>query len=220
MIYEECGRAGYDFDRLPSEDASTLRKMDAVMSQLLSQGVAVNYNFPAVFGQGKPSDAMGVPDSVLDTIAMMVALRVAPGMGKTMSVESRKALAEGKAFLFAETSKLPDMLLPKTTASGSGWYPWQIWFPFETDDWSDTITLGDLSLSDAACVAGQNYAATVGPLVGAQLSLIDATGRFTLVGSLVTATALPAGTYSFTVRQTFPGASNSPYDTVLTVTAS
>ncbi len=221
LIAEELGRAGYDFDIQPGETLSWLRKMDAMLAQWQAQGIALNYNFPTVFGNSQPTDMMGVPDAALDTIAAWTALRVAPGIGKTMSQESRKAMADGKAFLFAETATIPTMIVPKTTAVGIGWAPWNIWLPFATDDWDDTIALADLALSDAACAAGGNYAAIVGPLTqGAQLVLIDTSGLFTLTGSLITATALPAGIYTFTVRQILPGAVTSPYDTALTVTAS
>lgn len=220
LIFEELGRAGYDFDRQPGEELSALRKVDALLAQWQAQGVHLNYNFPAVFGQSKPTDAMGVPDATLDTIAMWAAMRVAPGIGKTMSAESRKAMADGKAFLFAETATIPEMSYPRTTAKGIGWKPWGIWYPFMTDDTSTTIALGDLELADNTNPAGLDYATTVSNPYGAQLGLIDGSGLFTLTGSLITATAVPAGSYTFTVRQTYPGATNSPYDTALTVTVS
>jgi hypothetical protein len=220
MVFEELGRAGYDFDRQPSEEVSALRKMDALLSQWQAQGCALNYNFPATFGQSLPTDKMGVPDAALDTIAAWVAMRVAPGSGKSMSPESRKAMADGKAFLFAETSTIPEMTYPKTTAIGIGWKPWAIWYPFSTEEPADTITLGDLALADSAVTAGNNFATTISNPYGAVLALTDTSGRFTLTNGIITATALPAGTYSFTVRQTYPGATNSPYDTMLTVVAS
>jgi len=220
MVFEELGRAGYDFDRTPNEEVSVLRKADALMAQWQAQGCSLDYNFPATFGQGLPSDAMGIPDSAMDTVAMWVAFRAAPGMGKTITAETRKAMAEGKAFLFAQTASIPEMKLPKTTATGIGWKPWNIWFPFETDSWSDTVTLSDVTLSDASAVATSDYAARViSAIPQAQFTLTDASGLFTLQGGLLEASALPAGTYSMTIRQTFPGASNSPYDTVLTVKA-
>jgi len=222
LVFEELGRAGYDFDRTPNEELSVLRKADALMAQWQAQGCNLNYNFPATFGGGLPTDQIGIPDSAIDTVAMWVAFRVAPGIGKSISAETRKAMAEGKSFLFAQTATIPEMKLPKTTATGIGWKPWNIWFPFETDSWADNVTLSDLTLSNASALAAGNYATTVNTAVSqAQMTIAsDASGLFTLQGTLLEAAALPAGTYSLTIRQTFPGATNSPYDTVLTVTAS
>lgn len=222
MVFEELGRAGYDFDRTPNEELSVLRKTDALLAQWQAQGCALNYNFPSTFGQSLPTEYIGIPDAAMDTVALWVAFRAAPGIGKTLSAETRKAMADGKAFLFAETSSIPNMKLPKTTATGSGWKPWNIWFPFETDTWADTVILADIVLADPAAKATLDFATTVGNAhQGAQLTIAsDASGRFTLQGTLLEAAALPAGTYTMTIRQTLPGATNSPYDTVATVTAS
>lgn len=130
LIFEELGRAGYEFDRTPGEEISALRKVDAMLAQWAAEGIVLNYNFPAIFGQGLPTDDLGIPDSAIDTVAAWAAFRVAPGMGKTISPETRKAMADGKAFLRAETAKIPSMRLPRNTARGSGNYPNAIWRPF------------------------------------------------------------------------------------------
>lgn len=218
MIFEELGRAGYEFDRSPDEDVSALRKTDALMAQWEAEGITLNYNFPAIFGNSLPTDAMGVPDAALDTIAAWAAFRVAPGIGKTMSAESRKAMADGKAFLRAETAKIPSMKFPGNTPRGLG-NRWSVWRPYFPQTCDQPLTLGDLVLSDASARAGLDYAATLSNIAqGAQLVLVDdAGGTFVLTGNLLRAAALPAGNYEPVVRQILPGATNSAHDTVLSV---
>ena len=151
LIAEELGRAGYDFDIQPGEVLSWLRKMDALLAQWQAQGITLNYNFPASFGTSKPTDMMGVPDAALDTIAAWVAMRVAPGIGKTMSTESRKAMADGLSLLRSETAVIPCMHYPKTTAIGSGWNPWAIWRPFARYD-SDNTECDDMRNSGSTVI--------------------------------------------------------------------
>ena len=221
MVFEECGRAGYEFDRSPGEDASALRRIDAMMAEWQAKGINLNYNFPTSFGKGAPTDPTGIPDAAMNTVAAWGAFRIAPGMGKTISPETRKAMADGLAFLAAETATIPTMLYPKTTQKGMGWKPWAIWYPFTTDQWSDTLTLGDATVAETSCLAANGYVCTVGITQGALLTLKDnAGGKFNLVNGILTGSSLSAGTYSPIVRQTFPGATNSPLDTTLTITVS
>lgn len=221
MIFEELGRASYDFDRTPDEDVSALRKVDALMAEWQAQGCNLNYNFPTSFGRGLPSDLVGVPDAALNTIAAHAAFRIAPGIGKTMSAESRKAMADGKAFLFAETAKIPAMDFPHSTAKGIGNKPWGVWFPFFPTNEPQDLSLLALAASDSSAIAGSDYSATLGPLTqGAQLVLLnDAGGLFTLTGNVLRAKALPAGTYNPIVRQILTGAVNNPLDATLTIVA-
>jgi hypothetical protein len=219
MIFEECGRAGYEFDRSPGEDASALRRVDAMMAEWQAEGMALAYNFPAVFGTGQPTDVLGIPDSAINTVAAWAAFRIAPGMGKTISSETRKAMADGKAFLRAETSTIPCAQLPRNTARGSGQYPRAIWWPFEVESDDSIITLPDLVLSDASALASAGYAALLlGAPQGASLTLINNVGgKYVLYGNEIIGAGLVAGTDAPIVRQTLPGATNSPHDTTLAI---
>lgn len=219
LVFEECGRAGYEFDRSPGEDVSALRRIEALLAEWQAQGLNLGYNFPATFGKSSAAEATGIPDAAMSTVAAWGAFRIAPGMGKTISAETRKAMNDGLAFLRAETATIPEMLFPRTTGRGIGSSPWAPWRPFETDTWTDTITLADATVADASCAVGNNYACAVEWTQGAVLSLKTAAG-FTLVNGLLTATGLAAGVYNPVLRQTFPGATNSPLDTTLTITVS
>lgn len=220
-VYEELGRAGYDFDVSPEEQISTLAKLDLRMATLAAEGVELNYNFPSSLGGGDPSDAAGVPDFAIETIAILVAERVAPGFGKSMSVESRKAKAEGLAFLRAQTATIPSMAYPRTTARGIGNKPWATWRPFFNTTFTDTITLSDIVAADVSALAG-DWATTISGFAdGAVLSLDDDVGgKYTLTGNLLQGTGLTAGTDQPIISQTYPGATNSPFLTTLNIAVS
>ena len=224
LMFEECGRAGYEFDRTSSEDASALRRLDALMSEWQAQGIYLNYNFPAVLGQSQPTDAAGVPDAVVNTVALAGALRIAPGMGKTLSPETRKALADGIAFVRAETATIPSALFPRTTPSGLGNKPWSIWYPFEREASVsvDQTVLADLVISDATAPTGSTYAAVLsGYPQGVQLQLTNSVGgKYTLNGNLLQGVNLTAGTDAPIVTQVLPGATNSPYATAFAIVVS
>lgn len=223
LMFEECGRAGYEFDRSPGEDASALRRLDALMAEWQAQGIALNYNFPATFGQSQPADAAGIPDSAVNTVAAWGAMRIAPGMGKSISPETRKAMSDGLAFLRAETATIPSMKLPTTTGMGIGKKSWSVWYPFNTDQWpTDPITLVDVVPADTTAKAGIAWATTLsGQAEGAQLVLINSvSGKYTLTGNLLSGVGLTAGTDAPVVRQVLPGAANSPLDTTLAIVVS
>lgn len=224
MMFEECGRAGYKFDRDAGEDVSALRRLDGLMAEWQARGIRLNYNFPAAFGQGKPTDSAGIPDAALNAVALWGAMRIAPGMGKTLSPETRKAMAEGYSWLAAETATIPDMAFPENTARGMGHKPWSIWRPFEPSNTpsSDPVTLADLVLADATAPLGSVYATVLsGYPDGCQLALTDdASAKFTLSGNLLRGVNLTAGTYHPVVSQIDPRAANSPYATTLTIVAS
>jgi P22 tail accessory factor len=219
MMFEECGRAGYEFDRTAGEDASALRRLDAMLAEWQAEGVNLNYNFPAIFGKGLPTDSTGIPDAAVNGVALWGAFRIAPGMGKTISPESRKALSDAKAFLRAETSSIPSVIFPRNTIRGTGNRFGQPWEPYQWESMATDITLATLVLSDTTSAAGVDYAATIsGNAQGGQLTLIsDVGGKYTLSGNLLRGTGLTAGTDMPVVREFYPGATNSPFDTTFSI---
>lgn len=222
LIFEECGIAGYEFDREPGEDVSALRRVDAMMGEWAAQGCNLNYNFPVIFGQSLPTDLVGIPDSALNAVALWGAMRFAPTMGKSLSAETRKSMADAKSMWFAETASIPSMHFPHTTPRGIGNKPYSIWRPFMGRYCKGQLELPDLVLSDATAQTGVDYAATLGPITqGVQLQLIsDVGGKYALTGNLLRGTGLTTGTDNPVVRQIFPGAKQTIHDTALTVTVS
>lgn len=132
MAFEEIGLAGYEFDATPEEQASAVRRLDALLSEWNGPGVGlkVPYSFPDSFGASNLDDASGIPDFAINAVAITLALRIAPAIGKTLSTETRQAMSAGLNALRAAFTVVPSMQLPASVARGAGWKPYGVWAPF------------------------------------------------------------------------------------------
>jgi len=115
----------------------------------------------------------------------------------------------------------------RETLTDAGNSPRDTVLTIDVTDVLDTTTLAALTLSASTVAEDATIGATVGAVVGktasSTLSLTDnAGGKFALSGTnIVTAAALDyetATSHSITIRETLAGATNTPRDTVLTVT--
>lgn len=122
MAFEEMTLAAYEFDATPEEQVSAVRRLDGLMAEWAGPGVAIDlgYNFPAAFGQGDIDDPTNIPDSVVNTVVMQLALRLAPAIGKTLSAETKLSMAHGMIALRAAYAVIPTVSLPDGTVRGSG----------------------------------------------------------------------------------------------------
>lgn len=130
MAFEEAGLPGYTFDHTPEEVSSALRKLDGMMADWESQSLYLNYNFPSAFGEGDPDEASGIPDFAVATAAMALAVRIAPGIGKTMGADAKRNLNAGMIQLRAKVATIPERKLQRRTPRGAGGKPWSVWYPF------------------------------------------------------------------------------------------
>lgn len=130
MAFEEIGLAGYEFDATPEEQFSALRRLDALMAEWKTSSLDIGYNFPTVMGQGDLDDEAYIPDSSLNTVAIYLALRIMPAIGKTMSAETRLALSQGMSALRTACAVIPNRRLPANTPVGSGNKSRSTWAPF------------------------------------------------------------------------------------------
>ncbi len=122
MAYEECGRAIYD--TTPEEIATALRRLDAMMAEWKGhRGIDLGYIQPD-YGVGTPTDPSGIPFETLETVALYLALRIAPTMGKTLSAETKAAMARSLMTLQSVYAVIPSAIMPNGTPAGSGnrWY--------------------------------------------------------------------------------------------------
>lgn len=133
MAFEEIGLSSYEFDATPEEQFSALRRLDALMAQWQVSGLDLGYNFPSAIGAGNPNDPANIPDLSVNAVAISLALRIMPAIGKTMSAETRVALAQGLVAIRAYCAVIPERALPSSTALGAGNWR-QPWWPFVNSD--------------------------------------------------------------------------------------
>jgi len=132
MTFEEMTLAGYEFDATPEEQAAYLRQLDAMMAEWRGPGrqLAIPYNAPAVLGEGNFEDESGVPDFAIQAVAISLAKRCAPKIGKTLSPETQAALVSGMDAINAAFSPRVERRLGRTTPRGAGNRWAAAWDPF------------------------------------------------------------------------------------------
>lgn len=128
LAFEEMALAGYEFDHGPDEIASALRKLDAMMAE--ASMPKVGYNAPAAIGQSDVLDPSGLPDSCLQTVAIMLGCRYSPAYGKTMSAQTRKDRNDGLNAMRTLAAKIPTIALRRGTPMGSGNRWRSLWRPY------------------------------------------------------------------------------------------
>lgn len=88
QAYSEIGRADYEFDLQPEDLQTALRLLDAMMASWSgTQGIRIGYSGGNGFGDVDAD--VEVPDWSVEALYLNLALRLAPGIGKTPSPETK-----------------------------------------------------------------------------------------------------------------------------------
>ena len=120
QAYAECGQAGYEWELTPEEYDVALRRLDALLAEWRgAYGVELGYNFPAL-GGGSPEDESGLANTAVQVVVGMLALRIAPTIGKTISAETRAILASSFAAMRSAFNCPPRVRLDNRTPAGAG----------------------------------------------------------------------------------------------------
>jgi hypothetical protein len=117
LAFDDCGAAGFAFDRTPEEQSSALRKLNALMLEL--PWALLGYDQPT-YGAGLPEEQSGIPDFAINTVAQYLALRIAPGMGLTLSPEASKAMGRSLLTMQSELATIPTVRTAANSVRGSG----------------------------------------------------------------------------------------------------
>lgn len=123
--YSELALAGYVFDLSPEEMQTGLRRLDTLMATWEARGVRVGYLFPSGPTASDLDHASGLPDSAVETVYLHLAIRLAPGNGKQIGPDTRKAARDGyDALLWRAAQPIPQQL-PDTLPAGAGNKTWR-----------------------------------------------------------------------------------------------
>lgn len=88
--YAEIGKASYDFDLQPEEMQDSLQSLDAMVSAW-----GLNFGYSGGDGKGDIDADTEVPQFAYEALYTNLALRLAPGMGKTVSPETKTFARQG-----------------------------------------------------------------------------------------------------------------------------
>lgn len=87
--FEEIGIASYDFDLNPGDLESAMRRLDAMIASWNATGIRLGYPLPSSPENSDLNAETGVQDFANEAILLNLAIRVAPGFGKTVSPDTK-----------------------------------------------------------------------------------------------------------------------------------
>lgn len=122
--YGELALAGYEFDITPEEVQTGQRRLDTMMATWEGLGIQVGYAFPASPEDSDPDTPSGLPDKAVETVYLNLAIRLAAGVGKALSPDTKRNAQTGYAVLLSEAAKPRQQQLPSTLPRGAGNKPW------------------------------------------------------------------------------------------------
>ena len=111
QAFEEIGLAGYVFDLQPQQLEGALRRLDAMMATWNGKGIRLGYPLPSSPDTSDLDQATNVPDAALEAMAMNLAVRLAPGYGKTVSPDTKATAKGAYNQLIAQSAKPIEMQL-------------------------------------------------------------------------------------------------------------
>ena len=123
--FEEIGLANYTFDLQPEQLDGALRRLDSMMAEWNAKGIRLGYSAPSSPQDSDLDEQTYVPDSAWEAIITNLAVRIAPGYGKTVSPDT-KATAKGAYNILLQRATFPlEKQLPETMPIGQGNKPWR-----------------------------------------------------------------------------------------------
>ncbi|MDK6077936.1 packaged DNA stabilization gp4 family protein [Massilia varians] len=125
--FEELALAGFVFDLDADQLEAALRKLDTMMAAWSGAGISIGYLLPAAPDASNIDDDAGIPDTAVEAVYMNLAVKLAAGRGKTLTVETRTAAQRGyNALLGAAVAPAPGQC-SGLAATGAGNKPWRGW---------------------------------------------------------------------------------------------
>lgn len=122
--YGELALQGYDFDITPEEQQTALRRLDTMMATWEGKGIRLGYAFPDGPDGSDPSQPAGLPDVAIEAAYLNLAIRLAAGFGKQLTVDTKRTAREAYDTLLRAAAQPIEQQLPNTMPRGAGNKPW------------------------------------------------------------------------------------------------
>jgi hypothetical protein len=127
QAFEEIGLAAYVFDLTPEQMQSALVRLDSMMASWNAKGIRLGYPVPSSPQNSDLDEQSNVPDSANEAVYLNLGIRLAPGFGKVVSVETKAAAKSAFDTLLSRAAMPPEQQLPGTMPSGAGNKPWRVY---------------------------------------------------------------------------------------------
>lgn len=125
--FEEIGLASYVFDLQPQDLQTALRRLDAMMAEWNAKGIRLGYPIPSNPQQSDLDEETFVPDSANEAVITNLGIRIGPGFGKAVSMDTKLVAKQGYNTLLSRAAIPPVQQLPSTMPSGQGNKPWRVY---------------------------------------------------------------------------------------------
>ena len=125
QAFEEIGYASYAYDLEAEQLQAAMRRLDSMMATWNGRGIRLGYPIPSTPEGGDLDDETDVPDNSNEAIYLNLALRLAPIVGKQVSMETKAAAKSAYGEVLNHATKPNEMQFPTTMPAGAGNKPWR-----------------------------------------------------------------------------------------------
>lgn len=144
---------GESFDITPEEQQTALRRLDTMLAVWDGKGIRLGYPLPASTDASDLDQDSNLPDAALEPVYLNLALRLAPGYGKAVSIDTRRNARDGYDRLHIVAAQPLPPQQPNTMPRGAGNKPWRPlsspFFPRPDYDPLQVTTGGDLNVLES-----------------------------------------------------------------------
>lgn len=130
QAFEEVGYASYAYDLQPEQLQAGLRRLEAMIGTWNGRGIRLGYPLSSNPDNASLDDATNVPDASNEAIYTNLAIRIAPIVGKTVSVETKQTARSAYMELLGRFAVPQEQQFPRTLPAGAGNKPWRQDTPF------------------------------------------------------------------------------------------
>lgn len=113
---EEIGLASYEFDITPEELETALKRLDSMIAAWEAKGVRIGY----AFGNSDEDQDTGIPQYAEEAVFLSLAIRLAPGYGKMVSGETKRAARDAYSYLLKAAAMPDQQQYPSILPRGAG----------------------------------------------------------------------------------------------------
>lgn len=125
QAFSEIGLATYVFDLEPEQLQTALRQLDSMMGAWNAKGIRLGWPMPSSPQGSDLDEETSMPDSANEAIYLGLALRIAPGFGKTVAQQTAFFAKQAYDQLLSLASMPLERQLPQTMPAGAGNKPWR-----------------------------------------------------------------------------------------------
>lgn len=125
QAFSEIGLATYVFDLEPEQMQTALRQLDSMMAAWNAKGLRLGWPMPSSPSGSDLDEETNISDAANEAVYLGLALRIAPGFGKTVSQQTAFFAKQAYDQLLAIAAMPLEKQLPQTMPSGAGNKPWR-----------------------------------------------------------------------------------------------